>query len=74
MVYATLIQPCVQNVPGNIGAASPVGYTHEKAAPKVVQRRGGVTTSPTLLRSVLLLNQKKFLRLLLTVVLTDCFI
>ena len=30
MVYATLIQPCVQNVPGNIGAASPVGYTHEK--------------------------------------------
>ena len=31
-IPAMLVRPCVQNVPGKIGEASPAGYTHAKAA------------------------------------------
>ena len=46
----TLVRPFDQNVPGNIGEASPAGYTHGK----VDQRPGGVATSATLLGPVFL--------------------
>jgi len=41
-----MVWPCVENLPGNIGAASLAGYTHGQAL-------GGVTTSLTLLGPVL---------------------
>jgi len=30
-----LVRPCVHNVPGKIGEASPAGYTHGKAAQRL---------------------------------------
>jgi len=42
-----------QNVPGNIGEASPAGYT-------LVQGPGGVTTSPTFLGPIWVWSQQTF--------------
>ena len=68
-IPATLVRPCVQNVPGKIGEASLAGYFRHprESDPQVVQGLSEVTTSPTLLGPVLLRSQPNYLRLLLIV-------
>jgi len=43
-----LVRAGVQNVPGNIGEASPAGETHAELAQKVDQGSDGLFTSSTL--------------------------
>jgi len=49
-IPATLVRSCVQNVPGNIGKASPAVYT--QSVLDIDQGQSGVATSPTLLGPV----------------------
>jgi len=64
-----LVQPCVQNVPGNNGELNPSGYSllPRESGQEVVQGTSGVTTSPTSLGPVLVLSEQNYLRLLLIV-------
>ena len=66
---AMVVRPCFQDIPGKNSELSPWGYSlhPQKSGPKFVQGPGGVTTSLTLLGTVLVWSQQKYLRLLLIV-------